>query len=148
MPSVAFIRQKEVGREFEKLMMPVLEGMGFRVIDTDHWSYESKRGQDVVVEIQGERCSLEFKLDKLSESTGNVAIDLDSIDHTKSAIWIYGLPEGNQIQVYAMFIKDLAPFARNYPRKNIGEFKRPCSLIPKAVFITQPFVKQLKTITV
>lgn len=128
-------------------MIPHLEEAGLRVIDVDHWSYNQKKGRDVIVETQGYRNSIEFKFDKLSEKTGNVAIDLDSINKTSSAIWIYGLPRGNEIDVYSMRISYLAPFARNWPVKRLlGEFKQPCALVKKDTFLSQPFVFKFKTI--
>ena len=33
--------------------MPVLESMGFRVIDVDTWGYKHKNGRDIIVEIKG-----------------------------------------------------------------------------------------------
>ena len=70
-PSQSFTIQKLIGREFEQAMIPVLEEVGLRVIDVDHWSYNHKKGRDVIVEKDGYRNSIEFKLDKLSEKTGN-----------------------------------------------------------------------------
>src|SRR6185503_10039392 len=101
--------------------------MGMRVVDTDGWSYRYKKGVDVMVEVLGQRCGLELKLDAMSETTGNVCIDLDSINKTTSAIWIYGLPNGGRIDCYSMLISNLAPFARQYPiKRKIGEFGGEC----------------------
>ena len=147
MPSRSFVVQKLIGREFEQAMMPVLESMGFRVIDVDLWGYKHKKGRDIIVEIKGQRCSLELKLDKMSEKTGYVCLDLDSINKTSSAIWLYGLPRGNEVDVYSMKIQGLAPFAQNWPVKRLlGEFKQPCALVKKDVFLSQPFVFRFKTI--
>ena len=127
--------------------MPVLDQMGFRVIDVDHWGYRHKKGRDIIVEVKGQRCSLELKYDRMSEKTGYVCLDLDSINKTDSAIWLYGLPRGNEVDVYSMRISDLAPFARNYPlKKPVGEFKQLAALVPKNVFLSQPFVFKFKTI--
>ena len=149
MPSASFKIQKLIGREFEQAMIPVLEQMGFRVIDVDDWSYKLKKGRDCIVEIKGHRCSIEFKFDKMSEQTGNVVVDLDSLRKTDSAIWIYGLPKGNQIDVYAMRISDLGPFAKSYPvKKRVGEYKLEAAIIPKWQFVTLPFIKKFKTIEI
>jgi hypothetical protein len=127
--------------------MPVLEQMGFRVIDVDHWGYKYKKGRDIIVEVKGTRCSLELKYDKMSEKTGYVCLDLDSINKTSSAIWLYGLPKGNEVDVYSMRISDLSPFARNWPIKRpAGEFRQLVALVPKATFIGQKFVYPFKTI--
>lgn len=147
MPTREFVRQKEIGRGFEKAMIPVLENSGFRVIDVDHWSYKLKKGRDVIVEVKGQRASLEMKLDLMSEKTGYVCLDLDSINKTDSAIWLYGFPRSNEIDVYSMRISDLAPFVRNWPIKRLlGEFKQSCALVKKDVFLSQPFVHKFKTI--
>jgi len=146
-PSQSFTIQKIIGREFEQAMIPHLEEAGLRVIDVDHWSYNQKKGRDVIVETQGHRNSIEFKFDKLSEKTGNIVIDLDSINKTSSAIWIYGLPEGDKVHTYTMRITDLAPFARAWPiRRCVGEFSQPVALVPKSTFLSQPFVFKFKTI--
>ncbi len=131
-------------------MIPLLIEMGFRVIDTDGWSYRLKKGVDVIVEIKGARCGIEFKFDRMSERTGRVAVDLDSINKTTSAIWIYGLPDGSRIDCYAMQIKDLAPFARAWPNKRkVGENGWvEAALIPKQIFISQQFVRPFKTISI
>jgi|ERR1044072_3041693 hypothetical protein len=149
MPSVAFLEAKDIGREFELLMIPELEQVGFRVIDTDRWSYRLKKGADVLVEYKGERCGVEFKLDRLSEKTGNVVIDLDSLKKSTSGIWIFGLPQGNQIHTYSMRTTDLGPFALKWPIKRpMGEFRQLSSLVPKATFLGLDFVRKFKTIEI
>jgi hypothetical protein len=75
MSSTAFKVQKLIGRKFEQAMMPVLEQSGFRVIDVDQWSYKLKKGRDIIVEVQGQRASLELKYDLFSEKTHRVYID-------------------------------------------------------------------------
>lgn len=152
MPSRSFVVQKLIGREFETALMPVLEEMGFRVIDVDHWGYKHKKGRDIIVEIKGQRASLELKYDKLSEKTHNVAIDWDSMSKTQSRYWIFGLPDNGKIAVYAMYASQLRDFALQYVKshpesmKPVGEFKQYCAMIPKHVFTTQPFVHKFKTI--
>src|SRR5215813_11902369 len=152
MPSRSFVVQKLIGREFETAMIPVLEQAGMRVIDVDHWGYKHKRGRDVIVEVKGERSSIEFKLDKMSEVTHRVCIDWDSMSHTDSKYWIYGLPENGKIAVYAMYASQLRDFALGYVRghpesmKRVGEFKGYCAMIPKALFISQPFISKFGTI--
>jgi hypothetical protein len=84
MASHSFVVQKLIGREFEQAMMPVLEQAGFRVIDTDHFSYRQKKGRDIIVEVQGQRASLELKYNLLLEKTNKVCIDWDSMIKTQS----------------------------------------------------------------
>ena len=147
MPSKAFVIAKLIGREFEQAMIPVLEERGFRVIDVDGWKYSQKKGRDVIVEIQGHRSSIEFKYDRMSEKTGNVVVDLDSLNKTDSAIWIYGLPEGKVIHTYSMKTTELGPYALNWSVKRpAGEFGGLVALIPKRTFLGQKFVYKLKTI--
>ncbi len=147
MPSASFVKQKKVGRYFENLLDPVFIEMGFKVYDSDHLRYQQKKGWDKELEIKGVRSKVELKYDAMSEQTGNVAIDLDSIAKSISAIWIYGLPEGNQIHVYTMYLSDLAPYAQNWPIKRLGgEWASPIALIPKATFLGQDWVNKFKTI--
>ena len=147
MPSRSFVVQKLIGREFEQAMIPVLQEIGFRVIDVDGWKYSQKKGRDVIVEIQGHRSSIEFKYDRMSEKTGQVCIDLDSLNKTDSATWIYGFPEGEVIHTYSMKTTELGPYAIKWPiRRAVGEFRQECALIPKRTFTSLPFVYKLKTI--
>ena len=89
-------------------MIPVLSELGMRVIDTDSWSYNLKRGRDCIVEVKGHRNGIDFKYDRMSEQSGRVCIDLDSLSHTDSAIWIFGLPRGSEIDCYVVKTSDLA----------------------------------------
>lgn len=147
MPSTSFVKQKSVGQYFEDLLDPVFIKMGFKVYDSDHLKYHQKKGWDKELEIKGVRSKLELKYDAMSEQTGNVFIDLDSIRKSAAAIWIIGLPDGPRIDIYATFLTDLAPYAESYPIKRPGgEFGLSGALIPKATFISLPFVKKFKTI--
>ena len=126
--------------------------MGFRVIDVDSWSYRHKKGRDIIVEIQGHRNSLEAKLDLMSEKTGYTCIDLDSMNKTTSAIWVFGLPRTPYIDCYATKISILGPYIKQYAKehpeavKRVGEWKAECVMIPKNVFTKLPFIKHFKTI--
>jgi hypothetical protein len=152
MPSTSFLEQKDKGRYFEELMIPVLKDLGMKVIDTDGWAYRLKKGVDVLVEVQGLRNGIEFKYDLLSERTNRVCIDLDSINKTSSAIWIYGLPQGSKIDCYATKIADLAPYTYQYAKDNpgavkrVGEWKGQCVMISKWTFVKLPFISKFKTI--
>ena len=149
MPSTSFVKQKKVGRWFEDLLDPVLIEMGFKVYDSDHLRYQDKKGWDKELEIKGVRSKVEIKYDAMSEQTGNVFIDLDSIRKSIAAIWIIGLPQGSKIHVYATFLSDLAPYSESYPiKRSGGEFGLSGALIPKYIFIALPFVKKFKTIQI
>src|SRR5947209_6054466 len=124
MPSKSFTIQKLIGREFEQAMMPVLESLGMRVIDTDSWSYRLKRGRDLIVEVQGQRNGIDFKYDLMSEKTNRICIDLDSLQHTDSAIWIFGLPRTPYIDCYAVKTSDLAPYTYQYIKDHPGALQR------------------------
>src|ERR1051325_10994794 len=108
MPTASFTKAKERGRYFESLLDPVLIEMGFTIIDTDKWDYRRKKGVDRVVKIKGQQCNFEYKYDEMSEVTGNVCIEIGSLRQSNSPIWLYGLPEGDQVKVYTMFLKDIA----------------------------------------
>src|SRR6185503_11112721 len=104
-----------------------------------------KKGRDIIVEIQGQRGSLELKYDKMSELTNKVCIDWDSMSKTQSRYWIFGLPENGKVSVYAMYASRLRDFALQYTKdhpesmKRVGEFKQYCVMIPKYIFTSQPF---------
>jgi hypothetical protein len=152
MPTQAFTKQKQVGVGFEALVDPVLREKGFEIVDTDSWSYRRKQGVDRVVKINGQQCNLEMKFDKMSEATGNVALELKAIGHSISPIWIYGFPQASEIDLYTMFLKDLKQYAFQYYKTRPGAIKRAGEygdwilLVPKCEFIIQPFVKNFKTI--
>jgi len=163
MPTQAFIKQKKIGRWFEGLMRPELEQMGFEVIDSDKQKYQIKKGYDCILRIKNSdgiyrrndrgqiiQDRAEFKYDEMSEQTGNVCIDLDSIQKSISAWWFFGLKEGNQIEVYLTEILSLAPFAQSWPvKKRVGENGWvEAAIVPKSVFKSQQFIKHFKTIPI
>lgn len=119
-----------------------------------HWGYRHKKGRDVIVEVKGERASVEMKFDKMSELTYRVCIDWDSMSKTESKYWIFGLPENGKVAVYAMYASELRDFALGYVRshpesmKRVGEFKGYCTMIPKSLFISQPFISKFGTIEI
>ena len=160
MPTQSFIQAKKVGRWFERLMKPELETIGLEVIDSDKQRYEIKKGFDCLVKVKNPdgtykrngqgvviQNRLEIKYDKMSEQTGNVCIDLDSINKSTSSIWIFGLPYNAKIDTYAVLLSDLAPYALSWPNcLPAGEFRAPAAIIPKDTFTSLPFVKKFKTI--
>src|SRR5918912_1075239 len=97
MPSQYFNRQKSKGRWFEWLLRGVLPDLGFEVIDTDGWSYSRKKGVDIVVNLHQDgrvyRQNIEAKYDEFSQESNNVYVELQAIEESSSAIWIYGLPK-------------------------------------------------------
>lgn len=128
-------------------MRPVLAGMGMEVVDSENLRYREKKGYDCLVKINGAASRLEFKYDVLSEQTGQVFIDLDSIRKSTAPIWIIGLPSEARIYTYSVLLSDLAPYAEAWPTKVPGgEFRQQGALISKDVFINLPFVKRFRTI--
>lgn len=151
MPSRSFVVQKLICREFEQALALVFELRGARVIDVDDWGYKHKKGRDKILEINGERASLEAKLDVMSEKTNRVCIDLDSLSKTQSKYWVFGLPKQGKIEVYAMYAYKLKDFVREYSKhpgalQKVGEFKQYCLFVPKLLFINLPFISKFKTI--
>jgi hypothetical protein len=152
MPSASFIKQKKVGRWFEHLVINELRNGGAYVVDLDKERYEVKKQGDFLIKVleNGRWISnaVECKYDEMSEQTGNVRVDLDSINKTWAPLWVYGLPNAGRIDLYSMKLSDLAPFARSHPLKvPTGEFGGLCSLIRKKEFISQPFIHLWKTIS-
>jgi hypothetical protein len=147
MPSASFVKQKKVGRYFENLLDPVFIEMGFKVYDSDHLRYQQKKGWDKELEIKGVRSKVELKYDAMSEQTGRVCLDLDSINKSIAPIWIIGLPSEAKIDTYSVLLSDLAPYAINHPYKLlVGEFKQPAALPKIQEFTSQPFVKKFRVI--
>jgi hypothetical protein len=147
MSSTSFVKQKRIGRQFENLLDPVFIELGFKVYDSDHLKYQQKKGWDKELEIKGVRSKVELKYDAMSEQTGQVFIDLDSIRKSTAPIWIIGLPSEAQISTYSVLLSDLAPYAESYPIKVPGgEFRALGALISKDIFINLPFVNKFKII--
>jgi hypothetical protein len=132
----------------EDVLREVGKAKGIEVIDSERLSYRHKKGWDCEVRLpSGERCKMEIKLDALSETTGNVCIEDSAIRQSISPIWVYGLPQNAQIDLYTMYLSDLATYVASWPIKRlVGEFQLPAALIPKHIFISLPFVKKFKTI--
>jgi hypothetical protein len=147
MPTQSFVQAKKIGRWFEALTRSTLAERGFEVIDSEKLKYKDKRGWDCEVRINNERCKMKIKYDFMSETTGNVCLELSTIRQSQSPIWIYGLPQNAQIDLYTMYLSDLATYVDSWPIKRpVGEFQLPAALIPKHIFISQSFVKKFKTI--
>lgn len=142
-----FKQQKKIGRWFEAECEKLLRAKGMEVVDSEKLSYRQKKGWDREVSINGARSKVEMKYDQLSEQTGNVCIELSAIRQSISPIWLYGLPEGSTVDVYAMYLSDLAPFVERYPvRRFVGEFNVQAVLVPKWQFLSQEFVKRFSSI--
>jgi hypothetical protein len=147
MPTQAFIQKKKTGRYFEGLMRPVLAQMGMQVIDSESERYSVKKGYDCLVKINGGSAKIEFKYDAMSEQTGNVCLELEALSHSTSDILVYGLPEGDNINVFTMWLRDALSYALQWPTKAlVGEFRLPAALVPKETFIGQEFVHRFKRI--
>lgn len=157
MPTVAFKEAKKIGRWFEAQVRDVLREVGkekgIELIDSEKLKYRDKRGWDCEVRLRsGARCKVEVKYDERSEATGNVAIEPLAVGHSISPIWIYGLPYASRIDLYAMFLADLKEYAYQYYKahpgaiRRAGEFGDWVILVPKWEFVSQSFVRKLKTI--
>ena len=82
----------------------------------------------------------------MSEQTGNVCIDLDSLEKTQAVVWIFGLPEGARIDVYVILTSDLRLHAAGATRTRGGEFYGEIAVIPKSSFVGLPGVSKWKSI--
>jgi len=164
MPSEHFREQKRKGRWFEEQMRLALPERGFEVYDTDKLRYSQKKGVDCYVKIKDKDgtfkrnpqgriiCEpLEFKYDEMSEKTGNVYIEFDSLEKTISTVWFYGLKDGYKVETYMMQFRDLYQFvmqyAKDHPEANRtgGEWRSPAVTIDKLTFIAQPFIRHFRT---
>lgn len=152
MPTTAFQQAKRIGRKFESQVRDVLREVGkekgIELIDSETLSYSQKKGWDCEVRLaSGDRCKIEIKLDQMSELTNNVCIEESAVRHSIAPIWVYGLPSEGSICLYTMFLSDLARYVASYPiKRRVGEYKGFAALVPKEVFLAQPWVKKFKTI--
>src|SRR5690349_14778937 len=110
MPTTAFVKAKSEGRKFEKQVFNLLRESNCYVIDTDSLPYQRKKGCDCFIKLLNPDGSfkrdqrgyvicqpVEIKYDALSYNTGNVYIEQDTLDKSKSEFWLYGLPSDAQI---------------------------------------------------
>jgi hypothetical protein len=137
-----------------------MEQLGMEVVDTDKLSYQRKRGVDCVVKLKNKDGSyrrnekgytilanVELKFDKVSEQTGNVYVEKEALDHSRSEIWLYGLPSDAQISIYSVLLSDLREYAPKLGKVVLGgEFRSTGYLIPKDAFISQSWVHHWKSI--
>jgi hypothetical protein len=89
---------------------------------------------------------VEIKYDKMSYDTGRVCIDLDSLEKTQAVVWVFGLPETDRIDIYAILTSDLRLHAKNAPRIRGGEFYGEIAVIEKSRFYGLPGVSKWKSI--
>ena len=128
MPTASFVKAKKTGRWFEAQVRGVLREVGkekgIGVIDSENLSYRQKKGWDCEIRLaSGARCKVEVKLDQMSEATGNVCIEEVAVRQSISPIWVYGLPQNVQIDLYTMYLSDLATYIASWPVKRpVGEF--------------------------
>ncbi len=161
MPTQSFVKAKAQGRQFEKQVFNLLRESGCYVIDTDKLPYEKKKGCDCYIKLLNPDGSfkrdqrgyvicqpVEIKYDRMSYDTGRVCIDLNSLEKTTALVWVFGLPEDNQIDVYAVLTSDLRLYARNCPRTRGGEFYGEIAVPEKSSFIEAPIVFKWKSIPI
>src|ERR1044071_6681855 len=122
MPTTSFVQAKRIGRHFEARVREVLREVGkekgIEVIDSEKLSYRQKKGWDCEIRlVSGARCKVEMKYDQMSEATGNVCIEESAIRQSISPIWVYGLPQDSQIDLYTMYLSDLAVYVASWPIK-------------------------------
>jgi hypothetical protein len=160
MSTTAFKTKKKVGMWFQNLLYPEMESLGLEVIDTDKLSYNRKRGVDCVVKLKNKDGSyklnsqgfiifenIEIKYDAMSEQTGNVYIEQGALDHSRSAIWLYGLPDASKIDCYSVLLSNLREYAPKLGTPVLGgEYGTTGYLIPKSVFTSQSWVHHWKII--
>ncbi|HZS09557.1 MAG TPA: hypothetical protein VFD58_32315 [Blastocatellia bacterium] len=82
----------------------------------------------------------EVKYDERARETGNVAIEHDTLNHTRSIIWFHVLSKS---EAYVCELEKLKEFALAFPvQKPIGEHGETGSCIPLPTFQSLPFVKR------
>ena len=105
--------------------------------------YDSLKGCDLKVKKDGWSLWLEVKLDWMSQTTGNVCIELEALAHSRASVLIYGLPQTDWTDIYKMPLKQMYEYAKSYPvKKHVGQYQLTSAIIPKHVFTSLPFVKR------
>lgn len=89
---------------------------------------------------------VECKKDVMSERTGNVCVDWDSLSKSEASIFILGLPNEYGTDIFKMPLKSIYQYAKNYPvQKSVGQWGISNALIPKEEFLYLPFVRRFTT---
>lgn len=135
--------QLKIGQQFELSVKNLLEIKGWVVSLNQSKDLATLRKYDLAIKKDGCSFWVEIKKDVMSERTGNICIDYDSLSKSESSIFILGLPNQYGTDIYKMPLQTIYRYAKDYPiQKAVGQWGLKNALIPKNEFIYLPFIKQ------
>lgn len=138
MPTQSFLSARERGRIGQTIVQQKLEKTGWKVDMVKDGYF---RAWDFIADNGQIRFSGEIKYDEMSDTTGNICLELEAIEHSKAQILVYVFPDKS---AYIMPVEDALNYAKAYPvKKRVGEFKGQAAIVPKYIFLNQKFLKPI-----
>jgi hypothetical protein len=135
--------QLEIGQRFELSVKHLLEIKGWTVKLNESDDLKQLQKYDLWITKNGSSYWVEVKKDIMSERTGNVCIDWDSLSKSKASLFVIGLPNEYGTDIFTMPLKAIYEYAKKYPvQKKVGQWGLENALIPKMKFIYLPFIKR------
>jgi hypothetical protein len=140
MPTSSFIEARRRGKVGQEIVKAKLVSKGFNVNLVKDGYFKDWDGIAAKGNI---RFTLEIKHDYKARETGNLAVEVDSLAHSKASMLFYVVEEYGATKSYVMPLQDCLRFAQNWhTSKNGGEFNKKLALIPLPTFKQLPFVKE------
>lgn len=127
-----FTEDKKRGDVGEQMVKSLLEKNGAKVsiMGGDFPDY------DLVVAYPHRVFTAEVKTDFRVADTGNVALELNAINHSKTAAWFYVLMLP-QPEIHILDILKVKPLLTNYQSGNYGEHGERNFLVPYQDFVSK-----------
>lgn len=131
MASDQFLKSRERGKVGQKILVDILSAWGLDPYEVPDgyfpdWDLKISTGK-----------TIEVKNDIMAERTGNMALELDALDHSKADI--LAISYGTPIKCFYLLPMDQArDFAHSWPHKiRGGEYSGELALIKRSLFIEQ-----------
>lgn len=138
--------QLAIGQRFEQSVANLLTIKGWSVSFNQSKDLSTLKKYDLWAKKEDKSVWIEVKLDAMSQTTGNVCIEIGALRHSQSPVFIIGLPSNQWTDIYKMPLKTILRYAESYPvKKLVGQWSVESALIPKDEFVRLPFVKRFTT---
>ena len=126
MSSAQFKLENERGLEGQHFVKEMLESWGCVVEETDGYF------PDWDLKTNGR--TIEVKTDYLASKTGNIALELEALDHSKADL--LAIVVKPPITIYFKELPAVREFAHHWqPKARGGEFSGELALVPRSIFL-------------
>jgi len=158
---LSFHEDNNRAKPFEHLIVNLLHSWGISAGLNPSTEYQGMSAYDVWMMLDGRPLYLECKLDSASKKTGNVCLELRALRHSKSPLFVYGLPYADKKLYIHVFhpleleslirATKLTHTGRFYAYRHVpaGDYGDECVLVPRQVLksVGRPFQTALKELT-